>query len=163
MDEVLQLPRQLVAGVAVQLAHLEVAAEQLGLERRRRAGVEPARIDAALTQMVRRLRQHHLPPGEIDADEAFRRPHLHPPHRRRVDAAGAEVGDAAVGEGKPRPREVLAAAQHGRPERLHRAHRRTHQRQNEIQIVDHQVEHDAHIGGATGEAAAALAADVLRL
>ena len=38
-----------------------------------------------------------------------------------------------------------------------------HQRQHQIQIVNHQVEHDADVGRAAGEAAAALAGDVLGL
>ena len=42
-------------------------------------------------------------------------------------------------------------------------HRRLHQSHYQIQIMNHQVVDDAHVGGAAREAAAAFGADVFRL
>ena len=80
-----------------------------------------------------------------------------------MNAAGLQVGHAAVRERHPRLRQILIAAEHGHAQRLDRSHRRPHQRQHQIEIVDHQIEYHTNISGTAGETAVALAGDELRL
>jgi hypothetical protein len=80
---------------------------------------------------VRRLR----PAGEhADLAQALR---AHP--------ARGEVGDAAVGEPQTCVGDVLAPTQDRDADGIHRHHWRVDERQNHIQIVDHQVEHHSDV------------------
>src|ERR1022692_2693901 len=90
--------------------------------------------------MLGRLRQRQLAPRQVGGDEALRGPHLHAPYRAGVNAAGAQVRDAAVVERDSGLGQVLVAAQDGRSQRVHHPHRRAHQRHYQIQIVDHRSE-----------------------
>jgi hypothetical protein len=109
------------------------------------------------------LHQRQMPPREIDPGEPFGAKHVHTAHRRGVNAAGLQVGHAAVRERHPRLRQIFVAAENGHAQRLDRSHRRPYQGQHQIEIVNHQIEHHADIGGAAGEPAVALAGDEFRL
>ena len=72
-----------------------------------------------------------------------------------MDAAGRQVGHAAVGKRQPRLGHVLVTAQQRQTQRRHLAHRRCHQRQQHVEVVDHKVEHDADVQRAAAEGAEA--------
>ena len=71
-------------------------------------------------------------------------------HLLEADAAGRDVGHAAVFETDARVGDVLALAQHGGADRIDRLDRRAHEMQHDFEIVDHQIEHDADVGAASG-------------
>src|SRR5271170_3629702 len=73
------------------------------------------------------------------------------PHPFRADAAGGKVGDAAVGEAQAHVGDVLALAQDGNAHGVYTGHGRFHERENHIEIVDHQIEHDSDVRGAGRE------------
>ena len=69
-------------------------------------------------------------------------------HALRADAAGGQIGHAAVGKAQPRVGDVLRLAQDGDAHRVHARDGRPHKSQNHVQIVNHQVEHDADVRAA---------------
>jgi len=83
-------------------------------------------------------------------------------HPLRADAAGGEIGDAAVGKPQSHVGDVLALAQHGNAHAVHAGHGRFHKRKNHVEIVDHQIEHDADVRAARGKWRQAMALDELR-
>ena len=66
----------------------------------------------------------------------------------RTDAARSDIGDAAVLETQSRICDVFAAAQNRHADGIDRLNRRTDEMQNDLEIVDHQIEHDADVGAA---------------
>ena len=82
-------------------------------------------------------------------------PNLHVADLFVADARGAEVGDATVGELEPGLRDVFMIAENGNTECLNAADRRIGEVERQIEVVDHQIEHDADVGGAEGVSAAA--------
>src|SRR5439155_14916836 len=107
-DEVTQLGGELIVRAsAIEGKRVQVLAERLAFEAGKRYTF---RIEPALQQAfehARRLHQLQASAGEIDLGEALDAPELHAPRRRRMDAAGPQVGDAAVLEAQPRLRHVL--------------------------------------------------------
>ena len=69
-------------------------------------------------------------------------------HPLRADPARGDVGDAAVLETQPRIGDVFAPAQDRHADGIDRLHRRPNEMQNNFQIVNHEIEHDADVGAA---------------
>ena len=85
IHEVLQLRRQLIAlAVAVEVEHLEVAAEDVVLQPRLRGRVELIDLQSVLAHFLALLHQRQLSRDEVDARVAFRRPDAQAPLRCRV-------------------------------------------------------------------------------
>src|ERR1043165_2485717 len=59
--------------------------------------------------------------------------------------------------------DVLVAAKNADPNRIHRMHRCLNQTQHQIEIVNHQIEHDTDVGRTTGIRSHALSANELGL
>ena len=68
-----------------------------------------------------------------------------PPQALLRDAAGGEVGDAAVRELEPRVRDVLVPREHRHAHGRDRDRRGAHHVQHGVEVVDHEVEHDVHV------------------
>ncbi len=84
-------------------------------------------------------------PREVEREILVRLKEPQLAHPLRADPARRKVGDAAVLELQPHVRNIDLAREHRQPNRPHLAHRRSHQAQHNIEIVDHQVEHHIHI------------------
>src|SRR5665213_627012 len=84
-------------------------------------------------------------------------------HPLRADAAGGEVGDAAIGEAQAHVGDVLTLAQHGNAHAIHAGDGRFHEREDHVEVVDHQIQHDADVGAARGKRRQAMALDEFRL
>ncbi len=84
-------------------------------------------------------------------------------HALRTDAAGSDVGDAAVLETQARIRDILAAAQHRHADGLDRLHGRAHEMEDDLEIVNHEIEHDADIGAAIRIRGEAMRLDETRM
>ena len=78
-------------------------------------------------------------------------------------AARGDVGDATVGEAQPRVGDVDGIGQDGDADRLHRAQRRRHHAEDDVEVVDHEVQHDVDVGAALGERREAVTLDEARL
>src|ERR1017187_5172912 len=89
----------------------------------------------------------------VDADLA---------HPLRADAAGIEVGDAAVGEAQAHVGDVLALAQHRNAHAFHAGHGRFHEREHDVEVVNHQIQHDADVRAARRKRRKAVALDETR-
>src|SRR5207249_11602167 len=72
-------------------------------------------------------------------------------------------GHAAVGETQPGVADVLMTAEHTQSDCLDVNHRRPDQRQQEVEVVDHQVHDHADVGRAAGENAEPFAGHKFRL
>ena len=66
----------------------------------------------------------------------------------QADAAGRGIGDAAVREADARVGDVDLVGEHRRADRIDGRDRRADDRLHDIDVVDHQVEHDVHVGAA---------------
>jgi hypothetical protein len=89
--------------------------------------------------------------------------HANFPHPFRADAAGGKIGNAAVGKTQSRVGDVFARAQNGNAHGVHALDRRFDKRENHVEIVNHQIEHDADVRRARGIRRKAMALDELRL
>ena len=65
-----------------------------------------------------------------------------------ADAAGRRVGDAAAVEADARVDDVDLAGEHARADRIDALDRRADQLLDQVDVVDHEIEHDAHVGAA---------------
>ena len=65
-----------------------------------------------------------------------------------ADAARSRVGDAAALEADARIDDVDLAGEHARADRVDALDRRADQLLDQIDVVNHQIEHDAHVGAA---------------
>ena len=81
----------------------------------------------------------------------------------RADAAGGEIGHAAVGEAEPGIGDVLGLAEDGNADGLDTGHSGAHQTEHDIQIVNHQVQHNADVGAAIGEGGKAIGFNEARI
>src|SRR5207249_5787769 len=77
--------------------------------------------------------------GAEDADFA---------HLVRTDATGGEVGDAAVGKAQARVGDVLRFAQHRDADRVHARDGAFYEGEDNIQVMNHQIEHDPDVRAA---------------
>jgi hypothetical protein len=73
-----------------------------------------------------------------------------------------EIGHAAALELDARVGDVLGLRQHAHADAVDLRDRRLHQREHDADVVDHQVEHDAHLGAARRVGRETLGGDVLR-
>ncbi len=73
------------------------------------------------------------------------------------------IGDAAVGELQTGVGDVHAISQNGDPNGMHRANLGVHHREQDVQVVDHQVEDDVNVQAAFGELAQTVDLEELRL
>src|SRR2546423_58668 len=63
-------------------------------------------------------------------------------HLLGTDPAGSNIRDAAVLETNPRVGDVFALAQNWHADGVNALHRRSHEMQNDFQVVDHQIENN---------------------
>ena len=87
----------------------------------------------------------------IEGDVAGHRPGAEDPdfaHSLGADAAGGEVGDAAVGEAQARIGDVLRFAEHRNSDGVYVRDGRVHEGQHDVEIVNHQIEHHADVRAA---------------
>ena len=103
------------------------------------AADEPVHLD-----LLRRVVDRQVGVGLEEADL---------PDAVAADPARREVGDAAVLEPQPRVGDVDAPGQHRHADRLDRRDLRPHERQDDVEVVDHQVEDDVDVEAALGERA----------
>src|SRR5262245_59311586 len=87
-------------------------AEEVVFDRGLRGGIEMPRIETGMADVRSRLGQNESPLGQVGADKAFGGPDAEAPDRRRVDAAGTQVGQAAVGKANSRLHDVLVSAEY---------------------------------------------------
>ncbi len=80
-----------------------------------------------------------------------------------ADAAGRHIGHAAVGKADARIGNVDVVGEHARAAAVHADDLAIHQGQNQIDVVDHQIQQHAHIGGARLERGQPGALDEARL
>ncbi len=99
---------------------------------------------------------------EVDRGEGLLAEHVHGSLRFVIHAGGFERGHATVGERQAGECQIFVRAEQGHAHRLDVDDRTGGQRQDQVQIMDHQVQHDAHIGGSEGVRPGAHGFDVLR-
>jgi dienelactone hydrolase len=73
------------------------------------------------------------------------------PHPLRRDAAGGQVGDAAVGERQPYVGNVYFVGKDADARRANLGRRCSYHREHDVQVVDHQVQHHVHVQAARAE------------
>ena len=69
-------------------------------------------------------------------------------HPLRTDAAGSDICDTAILKSHPRVRDIFAAAQDRHTDSVDGLHGRAHEVQNNLEIVNHEIEHDADVRAA---------------
>ena len=72
----------------------------------------------------------------------------HLPHALRGNSARRHIGHRAARKFQPRVRDIHFVRQHRNSHRFHFRHRLLHQRQQDVQVVDHQVVNHVHIQAA---------------
>ncbi len=109
--------------------------------------------------------QHHRRRAiaKVDSDERLVAPHLHLPAGHVANARSAQMGHAAIGKFEPRLGHVLVLTEHGNAQGFNPGQRRVDERQHHVQIVDHQIEHHAHVGRAEGKSTGPHRLDEARL
>src|SRR5439155_4958788 len=85
------------------------------------------------------------------------------PHAIAADAAGGQVRDAAVREPHARVRDVDASRQHRDADRLDGLDVGVHNRQHDVEVVDHQIEDDVDVEAALGKRPEAVDFDEARV
>src|SRR5690606_40056103 len=80
-------------------------------------------------------------------------------HLLQAHPAGAEIGNAAVGELDPGIGDVLGFRNEADSHAVDPRHLRLHQLQHDPDVVDHQVEHHADLGATRREWRQALGGD----
>jgi len=103
---------------------------------------------------------HQLAGGEVGGQVALFREQAHPAFGLERDAAGGDGGDAAVLEPDAGVGDVLVRAGHGGAQGVHAADRAIDQGQDQVEVVDHQVQDDRHVGTARLERGDAGAFDI---
>ena len=83
-------------------------------------------------------------------------------HTLGGDAARGDIGHGAGGEIQARVRDVHLVGQDGNANRLDLRNGRIHQREQNIQIVNHHVVHDVYIQAARREHAKAMDFEIKR-
>src|SRR5580700_6159964 len=73
-----------------------------------------------------------------------------------TDAAGGEVGDAAGLKFNADVSDIHLAGEDGQADGVEGAHRRTHQREDDVEVVNHKVENDVDVERAGAEDAEAV-------
>src|SRR5216684_4415963 len=91
--------------------------------------------------------ERHILPGLEEAQLA---------HAFGGNAAGGKVGDAAGFEFEADVGDVNLAREYRQPDRPNFPDRRIRERQNDVEVVNHQVQHDVDIQRAWGEDAEAV-------
>src|SRR5580658_10309721 len=66
-------------------------------------------------------------------------------HALRTDTTDSKVGHTTVGKLQPRVGDVFRLAEDWDADGIDTNHRRTHEAENDVQVVDHQIEHDADV------------------
>src|SRR5205814_251310 len=84
-------------------------------------------------------------------------------HAVAADAAGREIREAAVLEPDSHVGDVHAARQDWHADGVDRLHIRIDQRQHDVEIVNHQVEHDVDVQAPLGEDAQTVHFDEPRI
>jgi len=69
-------------------------------------------------------------------------------HGLGADAAGRDVGDAAGGKRQADVGDVDLVRKNGNADRLHAGDRRIHEFQDQVQVMNHQIQNDVHVGAA---------------
>ena len=111
----------------------------------------------------------HEPPdldllrGVVDRHVRRRLEEADLPHAIAADAAGRQVGDAAVGEPQPRVGDVDAAVSTGTPTASIDSTSDCDQRQHDVEVVNHQIEHDVDVEAALGKRAEPMDFDEPRI
>src|SRR5439155_2662265 len=72
------------------------------------------------------------------------------PHPLGADAADRQVGHAAAFEAKPGVGDIFGRAEYRNAHRVHTHDGRLDEGQDDIEIVNHEIEHHADIGAARG-------------
>ena len=96
---------------------------------------------------------------EVDADVGARLEEAHLADGIEADAAGGEVGDATRREREADVGDVDARRQHRHADRLDGRDLGADGREQHVEVVDHQVEHDVDVEAALAEAAEAVHLD----
>ena len=107
-------------------------------------------------------RDHHRLGEEVDREVAVGLEEAHLAHRRRRDAAGGEVRQAAAREVEPRVGDVDLAGEHRHADRVDALGLLADQPLHDVEVVDHEVAHDVDVGGAAGEGTHAVRLDEAR-
>ncbi|MEY5027357.1 MAG: hypothetical protein RLZZ244_2885, partial [Verrucomicrobiota bacterium] len=81
------------------------------------------------------------------------------PESLGADARGGEVGDAAVFEAESGVGDVLATAEDGDADGVDGVKRGANQVEDDFEVVDHEIQHDADFGAAIGVGGEAVAFD----
>ena len=71
-----------------------------------------------------------------------------PPLGLQAHAARGRVGDAAVGEPQARVGDIDFLGEHAGADGIDRHHGRAHDAQDQIDVVDHEIEHHVDVGAA---------------
>src|SRR5262249_20680911 len=96
LHKVPQLHGELIDFLHVDLAHLQVLAEQAFFEHGQRGGVELPHVESGAAVSVRRLNKSRMPLVKIEADIALGRVNPCLPQLFGAGTAGSQVGDAAI-------------------------------------------------------------------
>jgi hypothetical protein len=83
-------------------------------------------------------------------------------HLFRRDAAGGDVGDGTRLERQPRVRDVNRWSQHGHTDGVQIVDMTANERTDEIDVVNHEIQHDGHISAARVERGKPVALDEAR-
>jgi hypothetical protein len=119
--------------------------------RRPLGGGHPRRHERPVAHRRRRPHGRDRPGVEIDRHHAGGAPHRERAADRGVDPRRRQVGHESRCERQPRPRHVFVPPRGDEPAGLHPLEPSGFERQHEIDVVDHEVVHDADVERTVGE------------
>src|SRR6516165_7078646 len=110
-----------------------------------RSRIEPTWIESVSAYLIARLNQRQRLRGELDLGIAFGTPKLHPARQRRTGPARGQLRDATAAKAQSGVGNIFVAPEAAHTDRLDALHRGLHQREQQVEIVNHQVQYDANI------------------
>src|SRR5258708_2611901 len=98
-----------------------------------------------LADIIRRLNELELLGGEIEPGIAFGCPDVHLALGYYARTAGGQVRDATIGKCQSHIGNVFMVAKDRYPQGLDRSHGRLYERQQKIDVMNHEVENYANV------------------
>ena len=133
----------------------KMIAEQAVLEVRSLCGLQRGNIKIIVEQPAGGAHQLGLTRAEINISDAAAADDVHQSPRLPVDPRGKQIGHTAAGKGQSGLRPILIGSEDSRAKGFDRNQLIVGQRKRHIDIVNHQIENDADIGGAAGKGSGA--------
>ncbi len=109
-------------------------------------GLAGRQIDLPGQHLRARFNQFRFTLSKVDRSKCVLGEDLHGPLRLVVDAGCFQVGNTPIGKLEPGHGQVFVGTKQGHAHGIDIDYITAHQREDQVEIMDHQVEHDTDVG-----------------